>query len=429
MSIRWMDRSNGSLNQRFGGVRCLDLSLNRRTGSSLMRQELTSGVPPNNDLDLPPRNGLNIDPSNIVGFMHDSAPVNSALLRNLGEEYSSCIDLPCISHLINLLGERMKFNHSEKIWDLYKRGILTHHGIRIRTIFPNEYEPIKTFSETRWYSEVPCMVQLLHLLLNDDLLPSLEQAYDDGIIRDLTVANQFRIYISTLEETDIANIEMELAVICDYSEYFQRICTKMESDALLIHEIYEVIDNLKGFCGSKTEYARKVRKKYNNNDQIDGSASATLKDAVREDVADYLVKMKATTGRSNHLFTPLKLYYAAKFLNPYSVRTFKFENSSDLVFIFQEVKYCTVGKVYSMFDFADLESEVDIYIKLSKYQRLHMSPTEILGFWINNSVKMPNLSKCALDILTLPTSSASIERIYSILDYILTKRNGFITSR
>jgi hypothetical protein len=50
-------------------------------------------------------------------------------------------------------------------------------------------------------------------------------------------------------------------------------------------------------------------------------------------------------------------------------------------------------------------------------------------FWYSNKTKFPNLSKVAMRLLNIPSSSAFIERYFSLCGAVTTKRNGNMSTR
>jgi len=63
-------------------------------------------------------------------------------------------------------------------------------------------------------------------------------------------------------------------------------------------------------------------------------------------------------------------------------------------------------------------------IFLNKIQNIDLKNTNNKTFWLNNKKELPNLFKLALLLLNIPSSSAYVERFFSICGIVNRKRAG-----
>lgn len=77
--------------------------------------------------------------------------------------------------------------------------------------------------------------------------------------------------------------------------------------------------------------------------------------------------------------------------------------------------------------FMDLKFEYQSYINDLKREPLLERPESLFVFWSENHEKYPILSKIALCYLSIPISSAQVERSFSILKKIITPERQSLT--
>ena len=74
--------------------------------------------------------------------------------------------------------------------------------------------------------------------------------------------------------------------------------------------------------------------------------------------------------------------------------------------------------------------EIEEYINES-FDRDFKSKFSVLQFWTNSNIvsKLPNLSRLAMGILSIPASSASSERLFSFCGNTISKKRSVLSAR
>ena len=90
--------------------------------------------------------------------------------------------------------------------------------------------------------------------------------------------------------------------------------------------------------------------------------------------------------------------------------------------------------ISSIFTSGELKrfSAIDVPLEeISTYAAMvheeNLSSTSALSFWQKHSTKMPLLSKLAMKAIMVPPSSASVERSFSTLNWILNSKRSCLT--
>ena len=68
-----------------------------------------------------------------------------------------------------------------------------------------------------------------------------------------------------------------------------------------------------------------------------------------------------------------------------------------------------------------------IDIVYPKFVHREIDPNVILGFWKTMADSLPNLAKAASQILTVPTTSASVERAFSAAGQVISEHRSKIS--
>lgn len=119
-------------------------------------------------------------------------------------------------------------------------------------------------------------------------------------------------------------------------------------------------------------------------------------------------------------------------VSPGLKRSDKEENTLDLV-------EPGTKKKRSMFDLVEFSSsaqlagldgrnEIEEYLQVNvKSENVDMEQFSLLGFWRDNEIKFPILSRMARKFLGIPASSGSVERLFSIAGAIARSRRASLT--
>ena len=83
-----------------------------------------------------------------------------------------------------------------------------------------------------------------------------------------------------------------------------------------------------------------------------------------------------------------------------------------------------------MKNFSSNGKKSDIEIELTKYEtHYQINCDDILSFWKNQSTSMPILTSLAFDLLCVPISNGTIERIFSVAGYCCDGRSNRLSGQ
>ena len=156
---------------------------------------------------------LSVESNNLVAIMRDGASVNGAAMRILKIMYPKALDVRCVSHTLDLVGDKFKvptvslfftlwisyFSHSSKLKALWKAKT----GLSIAT-----------YSQTRWCSRWEVMNQAFKLFGNIE--PFLRE--ND----DVSPATRAKLLEFFDDRQKLFLLKLELSVIVDVGAHFVR---------------------------------------------------------------------------------------------------------------------------------------------------------------------------------------------------------------
>ena len=150
---------------------------------------------------------LRVPPNLVVGFVHDGASVNIAASRDVLQPlYTKAIDICCLSHMYNNVGEKISTAHAESFLSAWNSIVNRSPAARaiIRGIF---LEEPKRLSMTRWYSWWEIANQLLKLW---GFVPAAVDVIQKADLASAAVAS-----LLNLLQNQKTCIQIELAFIVD----------------------------------------------------------------------------------------------------------------------------------------------------------------------------------------------------------------------
>ena len=171
----------------------------------------------------------------ILATMRDRSSVNNSAMNTISIIYPYLVDIGCISHTLNHVGENFKtpiltefihswinlFSHSPKAKLLWKSRV---------------GQSMASYSSTRWWSkwEVIKMV----LLKFGDIHPFLLENEDIG------PSTRPKLLAFFSDQQKLAILKLEIAAVVDWGEPFVRACYYLEGDGPLALDCYETIEKV-----------------------------------------------------------------------------------------------------------------------------------------------------------------------------------------
>jgi hAT family C-terminal dimerisation region len=181
------------------------------------------------------------DEHSVVGFMRDGVGVNSVAVRQLQFFYPVAEDLTCCSHTLDRVGFHFRYPTLDRFWGSWVQ--LFSHSRRAKAIFKDivgvgwiDYSP------TRWWSKFECFQQLSAVF--PDLLRIVSLICEASCVEASSAINvkQMLTDFRTLTE-----LKVELAAVCDAATPFVKATYNLEGDGLLAFVAYEELLKCKRF--------------------------------------------------------------------------------------------------------------------------------------------------------------------------------------
>ena len=210
--------SDWSTEQRLVRLEFLQKSLN---GEELARQLLgTLSV------------SLGIESDKLIAVMHDRASVNQAAMRTVQVIYPTILDIGCISHTLDIVGDKFNVPTLHLFFTLWVS--LFSHSPRVRAFWKGRTgRAMSSYSNTRWWSRWEVQNQILQQF--GDVEPFLQQH------EDISPATRTKILALLRNPQELLSLKLELAAVVDIGSHFVRATYNLEGDGALSVGCYEEI--------------------------------------------------------------------------------------------------------------------------------------------------------------------------------------------
>ena len=185
---------------------------------------------------------LGIESSNLIAMMHDRASVNGAAIRIVRVVYPSIIDIGCVSHTLDLVGDKFKAPTLNIFFTLWIS--LFSHSPKGKAYWKERTgRGMSSYSASRWWSRWEIYNQVLQqfgdvelfLRDNDDIGHSTRKKL-------LDIASQ---------PQKIKLLKLELATVVDIGSYFVKATYNLEGDGVLAVKCYEEILKIRNAIHTK----------------------------------------------------------------------------------------------------------------------------------------------------------------------------------
>ena len=102
---------------------------------------------------------LSVESHRLLAVMHDGGSVNTAAMRVVTIMYPNLLDKRCLSHMLNLVGERFKAPTLKLFFTLWIA--LFSHSPKAKALWKETTgRAMATYSKTRWWSRWEVMHQI-----------------------------------------------------------------------------------------------------------------------------------------------------------------------------------------------------------------------------------------------------------------------------
>lgn len=175
---------------------------------------------------------LGVESSHLLAVMHDRASVNGAAMRTVSIVYPNAVDIGCISHTLDIVGDKFKAPLLHQFFTLWIS--LFSHSPKARAIWKEQTgRAMSSYSTTRWWSRWEVMIQVL--LQFGDIELFLQQN------QHLGPATRSKLLDILQDPQSAAILKVELAAVVDIGSYFVKGTYNLEGDGILATICYEEI--------------------------------------------------------------------------------------------------------------------------------------------------------------------------------------------
>ena len=185
---------------------------------------------------------LGVESGRLLAVMRDGASVNAAALRTVAIVYPSLLDVCCISHTLDLVGDKFRVHTVSLFFTLWVS--LFAHSAKVRAKWKERTgRSMATYSQTRWWSRWEIMQQVLEQF--GGVEPFLQEN------ADLSAATRAKLLQILHDPQQLLSLKVELAAIVDMGVHFVRATYSLEGDGLLVLKCYEEISKIRAAITSE----------------------------------------------------------------------------------------------------------------------------------------------------------------------------------
>ena len=351
-------------------------------------------------------NNATIDPYKCIGIVCDGASVNSCAIRNCGVSFRGCIDIVCVAHTINNVAACIFHRMISDFWSCYCESMITRWNVKL--VWKEQgYEAILGYSVVRWFSKYECLKQALRLIQDGSLMRFI---YHDDSARYFATGNGRTLKEMLEKEEFKVPLTLALCAFVDFGEFLSSINKFSQGDSLTVFSMGMKLDSLKIWANSPP------RARYE-----EASRGTGLRDkAINDKAIDFMVKPAVDYANSHYFDDNAKykqefmFFNMCKYFHPWYIKTFNVcvADLTSTVGQFHAAYKCT--RLLSQELLNDLNMECLEYIARCNASRL-LETMDILAWFKENKESLVAFHQVANRIATIPTSSAAVERSFSLL--------------
>ena len=168
---------------------------------------------------------LGVDSSNLIAVMRDGASVNAAAMRTLKIMYPDMLDIRCISHTLDLVGDKFKAPNLSLFFTLWISYFA--HSSKLKALWKTQTgRSITTYSKTQWWSRWEVIQQAF--VLFGDVEPFLREN------EHASSATRAKLLEFFDDPQKLFLLKVELTVIVDLGAHFVKATYALEGDGLLV---------------------------------------------------------------------------------------------------------------------------------------------------------------------------------------------------
>jgi len=360
-------------------------------------------------------------------FVRDGCAANTKaidVLQSIG--FNHVVDMKCISHAASNVGKVLfaSCGVSQRFIHLWNNLMNVSPMARKKFKDYSGHGCIRYTSDIRWYYQQETNSQVYK-----DWDAVCRVVYDGD-----DFASELRSGLKDQIDDNEFNIRTELALLEDVAIKLAQLCYKQEGDGFLIPTTYDHWNHVMMFLRDCVNGRNRMEHldawllsafPGNHDDDPDIVPDGYIVTRMNEceKVAGAFSKMKSdsenTNGRLLHTMSVLR---ACRFFD-YS---FIGEQTFESLYTMENIdgRPCESGEVYKLLalpifniqgNLDDVLEELSNYHTKSRLELQKAEPCGLLEFWKKNSITLPNITKFIKYIGTIAPSSATVERVFSML--------------
>ena len=327
--------------------------------------------------------------------MRDRSTVNNVAVRTLKIVYPQLIDIGCLSHTIDHVGEHFVTPHLTEFISGWIN--LFSHSPKTKMIWKEQTDrSMASYSATRWWSKWEVLEQLL-VQFGD-----VEEFLKNENLGSPHIWSKVLATFTDIQKR--AYLEIELAAVIDWGKPFVTATYSLEGDGPLIMNSYDIVETMKSAIhASNTPNVHGVIRRLSSK-MPTFQKSQNLFDYARNCVQpgiDYFQKQLTTNLKNS-----IAVFKAARLFSPHKLQVMQPE--ADVVNTLQCFPFLN-----SSSSLDGLKNDLPAYLAKATDVSESISCTE---WWKINEQSLPCWSGAAKKVLLVQPSSASAERVFSLLN-------------
>ena len=342
-----------------------------------------------------------MQPNHLLAAMRDGASVNEAGLHQVMFFFPNILSVICYSHIIDIVGKHFEFsvlNTFSRCWNtLFSLSPASRLLWRTRTGIA-----MQLHSKTRWWSKWKVLNQVMEFF--GDVEPFLRE---NDNLSPLCRASLLEIFDDPVTARDL---DIELASTIDAGKHFVQATYFLEGDGPLVFTCYERLSALALaiVIESYPNTEAKARQHAGRNMALYNQLVAQAKACINSGFRFYQQKFKV------QFHNIVRAFQAARLCCPIQVQALHLTAAS--VQELKQISFITDAEV------VQLVEELPNYLDLAIADGAIETEEGKVQWWATHAAALPNWSAAVKKILLVQPSSASAERVFSLLQNAFSKQ-------
>jgi len=332
-----------------------------------------------------------IPSDHLIAAMRDRASVNSVAMRTVKIVYRNILDIGCLSHALDRVGEHF---HIPILAEFICSWLsLFSHSIKAKFLWKQQTgKAMASYSATRWWSKWEIFKQVM--VQFGDVEPFLNSNPDLG------PASRPKLLAILADEDKVKCLKLELAAVIDWGEVIVKATYNLEGDGPLSITAYEEVNTVAAAIRvAHTPNTEAVIRSISTQSSVQQRHRSYARSCMQP-ALDYFQNLLDSSLKEQ-----IAVLKAVRIFNPHTIAILKPDVS--------HVNSLKVVPFFSNDELERLKTELPSYVAKTD----GISDTlDVLEFWKRNAVTLPFWSNAVKKVLAVQPSSAAAERVFSLLN-------------